>query len=189
MAACIRYCQQVRQAESNHTPQSRPRMTWRRRAAAMHRRRPDAGQPVSQTEQDDLSRSRHAEVRQSLGFIGVPRPALGAAAHDGSGGALDLGREILEGVRVGIAHHLGWAVAVTASAGHEVVDRPRVELIEPGMPAAPVEHAAKALDGDASAKMVAEVRASALRATWASLDELAASLPEPIVSSNMGVAG
>jgi hypothetical protein len=27
------------------------------------------------------------------------------------------------GVRVGIAHHLGWAVAVTASAGHQVVDR------------------------------------------------------------------
>ena len=26
-------------------------------------------------------------------------------------------------VRVGIAHHLGWAVAVTASAGHVVVDR------------------------------------------------------------------
>jgi hypothetical protein len=43
-------------------------------------------------------------------------------------------------VRVGIAHHLGWAVAVTASAGHEVVDRRRLELIEPGMPAAPVEY-------------------------------------------------
>lgn len=39
----------------------------------------------------------------------------------------------------------------------------------------------KALDGDASARMVAEVRASALRATSASLDQLAASLPEPIV--------
>jgi hypothetical protein len=95
---------------------------------------------------------------------------------------LDRGREILGGVRVGIAHHLGWAVAVTASAGHEVVDRRRIELIEPGMPAAPVEHEAKALDGDRAAKMVAEVRASALRATSAALDQLAASLPGPVVS-------
>jgi hypothetical protein len=43
-------------------------------------------------------------------------------------------------VRVGIAHHLGWAVAVTASAGHVVVDRRRIGLIEPGTSAAPVEH-------------------------------------------------
>ena len=45
---------------------------------------------------------------------------------------------------MGIAHHLGWAVAVTASAGHDVVDRRRIELIEPGMPAAPIEHEARA---------------------------------------------
>jgi hypothetical protein len=100
-------------------------------------------------------------------------------------GTLDLGREIVEGVRVGIAHHLGWAVAVTASAGHEVVDRRRIELIEPGMPAAPIEHDTKPLSNDATARMVAEVRASALRATSASLDELAVSLPEPIVSVSL----
>ena len=100
-------------------------------------------------------------------------------------GPLGLGREIVEGVRVGIAHHLGWAVAVTASAGHEVVDRRRIELIEPGMPAAPIEHEAKPLGNDAAARMVAEVRASALRATSASLDELAVSLPEPIVSVSL----
>jgi hypothetical protein len=92
---------------------------------------------------------------------------------------------ILEGVRVGIAHHLGWAVAVTASAGHEVVDRRRIELIEPGMPTAPIEHEAKALGGDATARMVAEVRASVLRAASASLDQLAASLPEPVVSISL----
>jgi hypothetical protein len=51
-------------------------------------------------------------------------------------------------VRVGIAHHLGWAVAVTASAGHVVVDRRRIELIEPGLPTAPVEHEARHLDDD-----------------------------------------
>jgi hypothetical protein len=88
-------------------------------------------------------------------------------------------------VRVGIAHHLGWAVAVTASAGHDVVDRRRIELIEPGMPTAPIEHDAKPLDDAAAARLVAEVRASALRATSASLDQLAASLPGPIVSMSL----
>jgi hypothetical protein len=95
------------------------------------------------------------------------------------------GGERLEIMRGGIAHHLGWAVAVTASAGHVVVDRRRIELIEPGMPTAPIEHEAKPLDDDAAVRMVAEVRASALRATSASLDQLAASLPEPVVSMSL----
>jgi hypothetical protein len=86
---------------------------------------------------------------------------------------------------VGIAHHLGWAVAVTASAGHVVVDRRRIELIEPGTPAAPVEHETRLLDDGAAARMVAEVRASALRATSASLDQLAASLPGPVASMSL----
>jgi hypothetical protein len=88
-------------------------------------------------------------------------------------------------MRVGIAHHLGWAVVVTASADHEVVDRRRIELLEPGMPAAPIEHEAKALDNADAARMVAEVRASAVRATSASLDQLAASLPGPIISMSL----
>lgn len=89
------------------------------------------------------------------------------------------------GLRVGIAHHLGWAVAVSASAGHEVVDRRRIELIEPGTPVAPVEHGISLLgDGDA-ARLVAEARASALRATSGSLGQLAASLPGPVVSLSL----
>jgi hypothetical protein len=90
-----------------------------------------------------------------------------------------------EGVRVGVAHHLGWAVAVTASAGHEVVDRRRIELIEPGIPAAPVEHETQHLDDDGAARLVAEARASAVRATSVSLDLLAASLPGPVVSISL----
>jgi hypothetical protein len=109
-----------------------------------------------------------------VGFVPLP-----------TGGPAVLRREIIDGVRVGIAHHLGWAVAVTASAGHVVVDRRRIELIEPGMPTAPIEHETKPLDDDAAARMVAQVRASALRTTSASLDQLAASLPEPIVSVSL----
>jgi hypothetical protein len=35
-------------------------------------------------------------------------------------------------MRLGIADHLGWAIAVTTSASHEVIDRRRIELIESG---------------------------------------------------------
>jgi hypothetical protein len=74
---------------------------------------------------------------------------------------------------------------VTASAGHEVVDRRRIELIEPGVPAAPVEHDIGQLDDAAAARMVARVRASAQRAASASLDQLAASLAEQVVSVSL----
>ena len=83
------------------------------------------------------------------------------------------------GVRVGVAHNFGWAVAVTASPDHEVVDRRRLELIEPGLPSAPVHHVGgphdmhrqtPPLDDDALAALVADVRESVLRASSAALD-------------------
>ena len=94
-------------------------------------------------------------------------------------------------MRVGIAHHFGWAVAVTASTEYEVIDRRRIELIAPGLPAAPIHHYGGAhqlheptdpLDDDALTALVTEVRASVTQATSAALDELSAALPEPIVS-------
>lgn len=97
-------------------------------------------------------------------------------------------------MRLGIAHHLGWAVAVTATADQVVVDRRRIELIEPGLPAAPVHHeggphelhrTGPPLTDDALAALVAEVRAAATRVTAASLDELSASLPDPITSVSL----
>jgi hypothetical protein len=88
-------------------------------------------------------------------------------------------------VRLGIAHHFGWAVAVTASADFTVVDRRRIDLIEPGMPMAPIHHEGKSLDDRACAALVAKVRASAVQATSAALDELATTLPDPIVSMSL----
>lgn len=88
-------------------------------------------------------------------------------------------------MRVGIAHHFGWAVAVTASADHRVVDRRRIELIEARMPSAPIHHEGKPLDDPAAEELVAKVRASATRATAASLDRLASELDEPIVSVSL----
>jgi len=49
-------------------------------------------------------------------------------------------------MRVGIAHHYGWAVAVTASPDFGVVDRRRIELLGPGLPAAPIHHGGGAHD-------------------------------------------
>jgi hypothetical protein len=97
-------------------------------------------------------------------------------------------------MRLGIAHHLGWAVAVTASADHAVVDRRRIELVEPGLPAAPVHHVGgpyllhrtgEPLDDDALAEVVAEVLASATRQTAVALDDLVDALPGPIVSMSL----
>jgi hypothetical protein len=97
-------------------------------------------------------------------------------------------------MRLGIAHHFGWAVAVTAAADYSVVDRRRIELVEPGVPAAPIHHEggahllhrrAEPLDDTALAALVADVRASAVRATSAALDEIATALPQPIISMSL----
>jgi len=88
-------------------------------------------------------------------------------------------------VRLGIADHLGWAVAVTASADHEVVDRRRIDLIEPGVSAAPIHYESKRLDVAATAALVATVRASVVRATSAALDEIANALTAPVVSISL----
>jgi hypothetical protein len=97
-------------------------------------------------------------------------------------------------VRLGIAHHLGWAVAVTASTEYTVVDRRRIELIEPGLPNAPVHHEggphllhrhAEPLDDDALAALVVRVRASVSRVAAAALDDLAVALPAPVLSMSL----
>jgi hypothetical protein len=94
-------------------------------------------------------------------------------------------------MRLGIAHHFGWAVVVSASADHAVVDRRRIELIEPGLPAAPIHHVGgphllhrptKPLDDAALAALVTDVRASVVRMAKSALGELAAELNVPVVS-------
>jgi hypothetical protein len=88
-------------------------------------------------------------------------------------------------MRLGIADHFGWAVAITASPDHVVVDRRRIELIEPGVSAAPIHYESHRLDLAATAALVAKVRASVVRTTSAALDELMLALPEPIVSMSL----
>jgi hypothetical protein len=90
-------------------------------------------------------------------------------------------------MRVGIADHLGWAIAVTASADHEVVDRRRIALVEPDVSAAPIHYVSGRLDVAATAALVAKVRASVARATSAALDEIASALPAPVLSISLRV--
>jgi hypothetical protein len=88
-------------------------------------------------------------------------------------------------MRLGIADHLGWAIAVAASDDHEVVDRRRIELIEAGMSAAPIHYESRHLDVRTTAALVGKVRASVVRATSAALDEIAASLPVQVRSISL----
>jgi hypothetical protein len=88
-------------------------------------------------------------------------------------------------MRVGIADHFGWAIAVTASPGHEVVDRRRIELVEPGITPAPIHYESHRLDVEATALLVAKVQASIARAASRALDGMASALPEPVVSISL----
>jgi len=90
-------------------------------------------------------------------------------------------------VRLGIADHLGWAIAVTASDDHEVVDRRRLQLIEPGVSEAPIHHESARLDVADTASLVTKARASIARASSAALDELAGTLAEPLESISLRV--
>jgi hypothetical protein len=92
---------------------------------------------------------------------------------------------IIGDMRLGIADHLGWAIAVTASADHEVLDRRRIALVEPGTTSAPLHYESSRLDVAATAALVAEVRASVARASSAALDEIAAALPAPVRSISL----
>jgi hypothetical protein len=88
-------------------------------------------------------------------------------------------------VRLGIADHLGWAIAVTASGDDEVMDRRRIDLVEPGMSEAPLHYESRRLDVAATAALVAKVRTSVVRAASAALDEITSALPEPVRSISL----
>ena len=66
-----------------------------------------------------------------------------------------------------------------------MVDRRRIELIEPGLSPAPIHYESGRLDVAETAALVAKVRASVARAASAALDELAGALPAPVVSISL----
>ncbi len=79
-------------------------------------------------------------------------------------------------LRLGIADHLGWAIAITASADYDVVDRRRIALVEPGLSEAPI-HYDRGVSGDATmAALISRVRASIATTAAAAFDELPAGI-------------
>ena len=90
-------------------------------------------------------------------------------------------------MRLAIADHFGWAVAVTASADHAVVDRRRIDLVEPGVCQAPIHYESRRLDVAQTAALVEQVRASVARAASAAFDELAGALPAGIESLSLRI--
>ena len=88
-------------------------------------------------------------------------------------------------MHVGVADHLGWAVVVTASADGRVADRRRIELVEDGVHPMPVHHGGEGLDDAELDALVADVRASARRATAAALARLADDMDEPVATLSL----
>ena len=83
---------------------------------------------------------------------------------------------------LGVADHNGWAVCVTVAASRGVpvvVDRRRVELVEPGIPSQPYHHETLRMPPSEGERLVARVRESVLRTTFERLKELRDELQPP----------
>lgn len=97
-------------------------------------------------------------------------------------------------MHVGVAHHLGWAVLVTATSEHLVIDRRRVELIGDGLPSAPIHQysgvhpmhdSGRTLDDSALEALSAEVRASATQHVARVFDALVGELGRSVDSFSL----
>ena len=71
----------------------------------------------------------------------------------------------------GVSDHAGWAVVVCVAEGR-VVDRRRVELIEPGLPTLPHHHDAQRLPTEEAVALIERVRRSAEACARKALGEL-----------------
>jgi hypothetical protein len=82
-------------------------------------------------------------------------------------------------VVVGVADHNGWGALVCVSikdGSPEVVDRCRVELIEPGLPKQPYEHETVSMNTVEAERLVQEVRDSAVHCAERALSRLRSGL-------------
>jgi hypothetical protein len=78
-------------------------------------------------------------------------------------------------VVVGVADHNGWAALVCVSVkdgSPKVIDRRRVELIEPGLPKHPYEHETVGMNAAEAERLVQEVRDSAAHCAERALSRL-----------------
>src|SRR5204863_2111285 len=83
---------------------------------------------------------------------------------------------------LGVADHNGWAVCVTVAAKRGVpvvVDRRRVELVEPGIPSQPYHHETLRMPPAEGERLVARVRKAVLQTTFERLKKLRDELQPP----------
>jgi hypothetical protein len=83
---------------------------------------------------------------------------------------------------LGVADHNGWAVCVTVAVNRGVpvvVDRRRVDLIEPGIPSQPYHHETVGMPLPEAEKLVVRVRESVMRTTLARVSQLRDELQPP----------
>jgi hypothetical protein len=77
---------------------------------------------------------------------------------------------------LGVADHNGWAVCVTVAVSRGgvpvVVDRRRVELIEPGLPSQPYHHETVGMPLREAEQLVVRVRESVMRTALARVSDL-----------------
>jgi hypothetical protein len=81
-------------------------------------------------------------------------------------------------VVVGVADHAGWAALVAVGPRGELLDRRRVELLEPGLPPMPIHHEAQALPLAEAEALVGRVRASVARCAAKALEAVARAIPD-----------
>jgi predicted outer membrane repeat protein len=106
----------------------------------------------------------------------------GGAIHTSDGTHVKAGRPQALSAVVGVADHNGWAVCVTVAASRGlpvVVDRRRVELIDPAVPSQPYHHETVRMPLPDAEALVVRVRESVMRTTLARLSELRDELQPP----------
>jgi hypothetical protein len=92
------------------------------------------------------------------------------------------GRSLSLTAILGVADHNGWAVCVTVAANRGVpvvVNRRRIELVEPGVPSQPYHHETVRMPRADAETLVRRVRESVRRTTIARLTELRDELQPP----------
>ena len=83
----------------------------------------------------------------------------------------------------GVYDHCGWAVVVCVT-GDEIIDRRRIELVEPGLPWLPHHSQGQRMPIEEAVALVERVRASAAQCAKQALDDLPASVGAIAIRKN-----
>lgn len=85
-------------------------------------------------------------------------------------------------VALGIAPHNGWAVAVTVTAAPKILDRRRIELLDPGLPNQPYHHETLEMKMPEAEQLIKRVRNSALKCAERALEQLRSEHPIRLIA-------